>query len=148
MTRPYPLGPDTPAPPKARIGVDRRPAPTVAGADRTWRLGRQRGDRARNTPNMSLTAASRDVSGGTSSARSIVASIGGRVVLRVIDTETGPQSWVQHEGRNAGAGSHRVGRAGLPTLPRRGDVVPLPAELVVGDDDHRVLGAAAVPRSP
>lgn len=51
-----------------------RPAPTATGADLTSRSGRQRGDRARNTPNMSLTAASRDVSGGTSSARSIVAS--------------------------------------------------------------------------
>src|SRR5437867_13445491 len=36
-------------------------------------------------------------------------------------------------------------RAGRAALAGRRDVVPLAAELVVGDDDHRVLAAGAAP---
>jgi hypothetical protein len=50
---------------------------------------------------------------------------------------------MDHQLRDPRAGTHRVGRAALAALARRGDVIPLAAELVVGDDHHRVGGAAA-----
>ena len=50
----------------------------------------------------------------------------------------------EDERRDPRARPHVVVRAGRAALAGRGHVVPLPAELVVGHDDHRVLGAAAV----
>ena len=58
-------------------------------------------------------------------------------------TTTVTQPRMDHQRRDPPAGTHRVGRAALAALARRGDVIPLAAELVVGDDHHRVGGAAA-----
>ena len=66
-----------------------------------------------------------------------------RVVRRAVDAEPAVQARCERERRDPAARPHVVAR------PRRGgalagrrDVVPLAAELVVGDDHHRVLLAA------
>src|SRR4051794_6335118 len=68
-----------------------------------------------------------------------------RVVLHVVDDEGLAQVRRDDERRDARAWAPLVMRAGLATLTRRGDVIPLPAELVVRDDEHRVLLARAAP---
>ena len=65
-----------------------------------------------------------------------------RVVRGVVDRERAAQAGRDRQRRDPGRGSHLVVRAGRRrALARRRDVVPLAAELVVGDDDHRVLRA-------
>src|SRR5215212_8135829 len=65
------------------------------------------------------------------------------VVLRVVDHELAPQSGHDRQCRDARAGAPGVVYAPTAALPGRRDVVPLPAELVVGHDHHRVPAAYA-----
>src|SRR4029079_5785661 len=67
----------------------------------------------------------------------------GRGVLGVVDDEVTAKERRDHQQRNAGAGSPDVVRARSAALSRRGDVVPLPTELVIGDNDKCVLRASA-----
>src|SRR5919199_1856825 len=68
-----------------------------------------------------------------------------RVVLRVVDDEVPAQERRDDEGRDARPRAPLVVRAVRVSLAGRRNVIPLPAELVVRDDDQRVLGARAVP---
>ena len=67
----------------------------------------------------------------------------GRVVLGVVDDEVALQVRCDRERRDPRAGAPLVVRAVVVALARRRDVIPLAAELVVGDEDERVLGARA-----
>ena len=62
----------------------------------------------------------------------------------MVDDEVPVQERRHDQGGDPRPGSPQVMRSGCPTLARRHRVVPLAAELVVGDHDHRVLAAAAV----
>src|SRR4051794_14629481 len=68
-----------------------------------------------------------------------------RVVRRVVDRETAAQAGRDRQRRDARPRPHLVVRAACARALARGrDVVPLPAELVVGDDHHRALRALRV----
>jgi hypothetical protein len=67
-----------------------------------------------------------------------------RVVLGAVHDEVALEMRRDDERRDPCAGPPLVERAVAVPLAGRRDVIPLAAELVVGDDDHRVLRAAAV----
>ena len=68
----------------------------------------------------------------------------GRVVLGVVDDERALEVRAEHERRDARPGAPLVVRAVVVALARRRHVIPLAAELVVGDEHERVLLALAV----
>ena len=92
--------------------------------------------------NRSATAASRLVSGARPKRCSMVARIE-VVSCSVVSTANGCLS----TGETSSAGIRVPGPhwSLMPPMPvRRSDVVPLPAELVVGHDDQRAVGVRAV----
>ena len=62
----------------------------------------------------------------------------------MVDDEFPAQARSNDQRRDARARAPLVVGSGGSALARRHDVVPLAAELVIGDDDHRVLAAGAV----
>src|SRR5438105_15364148 len=67
----------------------------------------------------------------------------GGVVLRAVDDQVDGQPRGDDQSRNPGAGAPLIVRTSDAALAGRGHVVPLPAELVIGHHDHRVLAAGA-----
>ena len=90
----------------------------------------------------SATAASRVVSGARPKRRSMVARIEVVSCSVVVHGERVLQHRRDEQRRDPGARAPLVADAG--DRLRRRDVVPLPAELVVGHDDQRAVGVRAV----